>query len=84
MDKELFIRKIKQLTDEKLKELIQLKTKGNRDIIELAEKEAIARGIDLETIEPRVVEGGGEKTKTKDDKGINWMWHIAQFLDGLS
>lgn len=83
MDHEFFVQKIKQLTDEKLKELIQLKTKGNREIIELAEKEAALRGIDLATIEPRVVEER-EKIKTKDDKGINWMWHIAEFFDGLS
>ena len=83
MDKDLFAGKIKQLTDEKLKELIQLKTKGNRNIIELAEKEAVDRGIDLESIEPRNAENRGDEIKTKEDKGINWMWHIAQFFDGL-
>lgn len=83
MDKELYARKIKQLTDEKLKELVQLKTKGNHSIIELAEKEAVDRGIDLATIDVRIKETGQEKNRTKEDKGINWMWVITNFFNEL-
>ena len=68
MHKELFVQKIKQLTDERLKELILLKTKGNKDIIQLAETEAVERGIDLKSIEPRIVEDEQMKNKTKENK----------------
>jgi hypothetical protein len=44
MEKELYILKIKQLTDDKLKQLLQLKSSENLDIIGLAKNEAIARG----------------------------------------
>jgi hypothetical protein len=43
--KKFYARKIKQLTDDKLKELLQLKNKENLDIIALAEKEGIERCI---------------------------------------
>lgn len=84
MDNEFFLPKIKQLTDERLKELIRLKTKENQKIIALAEKEAVDRGIDLKTIDLGAVENGQEKKKTKKDEGVNWMGVIADFLSELS
>ncbi|MFN8334469.1 MAG: hypothetical protein U0U09_05025 [Cyclobacteriaceae bacterium] len=80
MDNEFYTRKIKQLTDERLKELIQLKTMENQEIVALAEKEAIDRGIDLETIAARIHENNPSKHKTKQDEQVNWMGVIADFL----
>lgn len=80
MDNEFYTRKIKQLTDERLKELIQLKTKENQEIVALAENEAIDRGIDLETIAARIPENNPSKHKTKQDQQVNWMGVIADFL----
>lgn len=84
MDYEFYSRKIKQLTDERLKELIQLKTKENQEIIVLAEKEAIDRGIDLETIAARIPDNKQKKDKTKQDEQVDWMGGIADFLNGIS
>jgi hypothetical protein len=81
-DKEFYTRKIKQLTDDKLKELLQLRSKENLHIIELAENEAIKRGIDLGAIEPKPMRG--KETKTKNEKGINWPGVLADILSGLS
>ncbi|HSF71724.1 MAG TPA: hypothetical protein VLA25_05480 [Methylotenera sp.] len=83
MENEFFLPKIKQLTDERLKELIRLKTKENQKIIALAEKEAVDRGIDLKTIDLGAVENGQDKNKTKEDKGLNWLGVIADFLSEL-
>lgn len=84
MDYEFYSRKIKQLTDERLKELIQLKTKENQEIVALAEKEAIDRGIDLETIDARIPDNKQKKDKTKQDEQVDWMGCIADFLNGIS
>lgn len=81
MDSEFFTQKIKQLTNEKLKELIRLKTKENREIVELAEKEAIERGIDLATIDPRIKEISHKKKMPKSSEGLYWMSVLAQFLN---
>ena len=83
MDKEIYFRKIVQLTVEKLKELIQLKTEENKEIIELAEREALDRGIDLEKIKAQTANNEQVKARTKEHKGVNWMGVIAEFLDGL-
>jgi hypothetical protein len=40
MDREFYVRKIKQLTDDKLKKLLQLRNKENLEIMGLAEIEA--------------------------------------------
>jgi hypothetical protein len=79
MDKEFYDRKIRQLTDDKLKELLQLRNKENWEIMELAEKEAIERGIDLETIEAKVKQDGGEN-KIKKEVGISWPSVLADIL----
>ena len=79
MDKELLDQKIKQLSDDKLKELLQLRTKGNHEIIELAEKEAIKRGISIEEIETKLRNNIGLKTKEKE--GIDWMMALFSFPD---
>ena len=84
IDKELFAQKIEQLPDERLKELIQLKTKSNEEIIALAEHEALRRGIDIDSIDIGKSEKGREQNKTKKKEGINWTWVIADFLDGIS
>jgi hypothetical protein len=82
LDKEFYAQKIKQLTDDRLKELLQLRNKEILDIIGLAEKEAIERGIDLRTIEPKTNEEQG--TKTKKEEGISWPSVLADILSGLS
>ena len=78
MDKELFRQKIRLLTDDKLKELLQLRTRGNHEIMELAEKEASERGISFDDIDPRIRDD--KKEKTQEEKGADWMFEIALFL----
>ena len=84
MDKEFYARKIKQLTDDKLKELLQLRNKQNLEIMELAEIEAIERGIDLETIAAKRNQDQGDRTKSKEEDGISWPSVLADILSGLS
>lgn len=70
MNKEFYTQKIKQLTDDRLKELLQLRTKENKEIMELAEKEALERGIDPEAI-TRELGGGKIKSKKKEEERVN-------------
>ena len=51
---EFYTRKIKHLSDGRLKELLQLRNKENLDIMTIAENEAVRRGIDLRTIETEI------------------------------
>lgn len=78
MDRKFLAEKIRQLSDDKLKELLQLRSKGNHLIIALAEREAHERGISIDEIEPRIKHDNGEKTKP--DEGINWMLVLAELL----
>jgi succinate dehydrogenase flavin-adding protein (antitoxin of CptAB toxin-antitoxin module) len=81
MDKGYFEREIKQLPDDKLKELLQLRNKENLEIMKLAEKEAIERGVDLETIEVKIKQS--ERTKSKNSGGRIWPSILADVLFGL-
>jgi hypothetical protein len=81
MDKGYFEREIKQLTDDKLKELLQLRNKENLEIMKLAEKEAIDRGVALETIEAKIKQS--ERTKSKNIEGRIWPSILADVLFGL-
>jgi len=78
MDREFYFRKIQQLTDDRLKELLQLRTKDNVEIIRLAEAEALKRGIDITTIEPRPK--NQTNTKSKKDKEFSWANFLAYFI----
>jgi hypothetical protein len=83
IDTEFYIRKIQQLSDEKLKELLALRTKENRDIMDIADREAIKRGIDPHSIS---AENAGQRnigTKQKKDDGVNWAGVLADILSGL-
>jgi hypothetical protein len=82
IDKELYKRKIEQLSDIKLKELLVLNMKENADIIALAEDEAFKRGIDPKNIQAD--RGPTTGTKTKKDEGVNWAGVLADILSGLS
>ena len=79
MDKEFYIRKIQQLTKDKLIELIQLRTKDNMEVISLAEIEATKRGIDLKTIEPKTNKPE-TNTKSKADKEFSWSDFLANII----
>ena len=81
MDFELFAEKIKQLNDDKLKELLQLKNKQNASIVQLAEKEALRWNIDISAIERKAKRETGDKTK--EDEGVNRMSLLAQFLQAI-
>lgn len=47
MDKEFFKRKVRELSDDKLEDLLKLRHDGNREIIALAIEDAEIRGLDL-------------------------------------
>src|SRR5687768_6012254 len=47
MEKEFFERKVQQLSDDKLQDLLKLRYEANREIISLAIEEAKKRGIDV-------------------------------------
>jgi hypothetical protein len=81
-DTEFYIRKIQQLSDDKLKELLQLRTKENADIMDIADREAIKRGIDPHIISANNTEK--EKKETKKDEGVSWTSVLADILSGLS
>ena len=78
MDKELFAEKIRLLNDDRLRQLLQLRTKGNHEIMELAETEATRRGISTDDIEPMTKDD--KRQKTKNDEGTDWMLELARFL----
>lgn len=78
MNNEFYFRKIQQLTDDKLKELLQLRTKDNTEIINLAEAEALKRGIDITTIESRPK--NQTRTKSKKDEEFSWTEFLAYFI----
>ncbi len=84
MDIEFYIRKIEQLSDDKLRELLQLRTKENADIMDIAEREAIKRGIDLQSIPGDKNRDQKPGTKEKNNKGVSWTNVLADILSGLS
>jgi hypothetical protein len=81
MDKEYFKRRLNQLTDDKLKELLQLRNKENLEIMKLAEKEAIERGVDVAAIEVDISKS--ERTKSKNSEGVIWRSILADILFGI-
>jgi hypothetical protein len=81
IDKNLYRRKINELTDDKLKELLRLKNKENLDIMELAKEEAISRNLDLSVIEKKAAPKSG--AMTKKEQGINWAGVLADILSGF-
>lgn len=83
MDKEFYIRKIRQLSNEKLKELFQYRTKENQEIMALAEKEAVDRGIDPESLNTAPNNARRKTEKTKNEKGITWKDILGDILSGL-
>jgi hypothetical protein len=84
IDTEFYIQKIQQLSDDKLKELLQLRTKENADIMNIAESEAIKRGIDVQSIPADKAGHQKLETKEKNEKGVSWTTVLADILSGLS
>lgn len=60
---------------------MQLKNNHNAQIMELAEREALHRNIDLSTIERKVKDR--QDTRTEEEQGINWMAWIADILTAV-
>lgn len=83
MDKNFYIQKIERLSDDKLKELLQLRNDGNLEIITLAENEAVKRGIDPRTVDVAERKSKSLEARSKKDEGVNWMSFLADFLSGL-
>lgn len=78
MDREFYLRKIQQLTDDKLKELLKLRTKDNFEIISLAEAEALKRGIDINTID--LTTESKNTAKSKEEKEFRWTEFLTYFI----
>ncbi len=72
MDAAFFAQKIQQLSNDKLKQLLTFRTKANPEIMELAEKEAIRRGIDPESIPTEESRDQGELRNVKKDDDSFW------------
>jgi hypothetical protein len=83
MDKKLFIQKIEQLSNDKLKELLQLRNKANSEILILAETEAKKRGIDPDAIEASETTSKPLKTKPEKEEDVNWLGVLASLLSEL-
>ncbi len=83
VDTEFYIRRIEELSDDRLKELLQLNTEENAAIMQVAEREATKRGIDPNSI--RVEKAVHQKlvTKEKKDEGVNWASILADIFSGL-
>jgi hypothetical protein len=76
MERDFFRRKIRNLSHDKLRELLQLRNPANREITDLAVEEAKRRGIDLPFVSP-------PKDKTvslNDDVTRLRKWNWAAFL----
>jgi len=80
MDKNFFIQKIEQLTDDKLKELLQFRTKANAEIMSLAEHEAIKRGIDPSTIPKTTNRARPSQAKSNSEEEISWLRILGFFV----
>lgn len=83
MDKNFYIRKIRELPDEKLIELLQHRTRENHEIMVLAEKEAIDRGMDLQSLDTPRNNATRKTSKQEKETGITWKDILGDFLSGL-
>lgn len=73
MNKEFFERKVSELSDDKLQDLLKLRNDANREIIELAIEEAEKRGLDV----PEVSFSGSKavNAEVQDRKKLEkWNW----------
>src|SRR5688500_14026281 len=77
MDKEFFERKVRELSDDKLQNLLKLSNEANREIIELAIEEAKKRGLDLPEVS---VPGKSELTIEQEDRSKLEKWNWGAFL----
>jgi hypothetical protein len=77
MDKEFFERKVRELSDDKLNELLKLRYDANRDIIELAIEEANRRGLDLPEVS---ISAGKEVIIEQEDRNKLEKWNWGAFL----
>lgn len=77
MDKQFFERKVRDLSDDKLQDLLKLRNDANREIIELAIEEAKKRGRDLPEVS---VSGQSELTKEQEDRKELEKWNWGAFL----
>lgn len=83
-DTEFYIRRIELLSDDKLKELLQLNTKENAAIMQVAEQEATKRGIDPNSIRVDKAIHQKRETKAKKDGGVSWANILADIFSELS
>ena len=77
MDNEFFKRKVRELTDDKLQDLLKLRYDANREIIDLAIDEAKRRGLELPDIS---ISGDNAMTEEQRDKKKLEKWNWAAFL----
>lgn len=77
MDRRFYTQKIRKLSDDKLKELLQLRTAENMELIAIAQNEAARRGID-----PKTIEVNEEKVKSikAAKKEVNYIFKCFQSL----
>ena len=80
-NKELFAEKISKLSDQKLRELLKLTQKENRDIVALAIDEAQRRKIDIGEIRTTIREE--DNTQAVDKRKLDkWNWSPLLFGPG--
>lgn len=83
MDKDFYMRKIRQLSNEKLIELLQHRTRENHEIMVLAEKEASDRGMDLQSLDTPRRNTPTNTSRQKKDTGITWKDILGEIVSGL-
>lgn len=83
MDKDFYMRKIRQLSNEKLIELLQHRTRENHEIMALAEKEASDRGMDLQSLDTPRSNTTRKISRQKKDTGITWKYILGEIVSGL-
>ncbi len=77
MDKEFFERKIRELSDDKLRDLLKLGYEANRDIVDLAIDEAKKRDLELPDIS---VSGDDATVEELSDRKKLEKWNWGAFL----
>lgn len=89
MDKEFFERKVSELSDDKLQDLLKLRYDANREIIDLAIAEAKKRGLDIPGVAgPALKAVNGEQVDRMKLEKWNWgafllapFWTLANKME---
>lgn len=77
MENEFFERKVRELSDDKLQDLLKLRYEANREIIDLAVDEAKKRGLELPDIS---VSGDNAMAEEHSDRKKLEKWNWGAFL----